>query len=292
MAAASKSKSATKAKPAGKGPRTAKPATKRASAAKPATQSVKRGSAKTSVKPAAKLAKAKRAAPAQAKSSKRAAPQQDGFNHASKLIASAVRAPRQAASRALETARSVIEDAKKTSMDDIKQLFADAMKGVIPAKPAARADVAAGKPTAVPRQRIADEKQAAAEMAAPSAVAEAEHDWGDLSLYLRPGLPRDVLRRLRRGDWSVQNAIDVSMVSMDDARKSMALFLAESRKKGFRCVKVTHGKRAEREHGEGGARMAIRSWLTQRDEILAFADARGAEGGDGAVMVLLKARSF
>jgi len=35
----------------------------------------------------------------------------------------------------------------------------------------------------------------------------------------------------------------------------------------------------------------VRNWLVQKDEVLAFCQARAADGGAGAVMVLLKAQS-
>jgi len=67
--------------------------------------------------------------------------------------------------------------------------------------------------------------------------------------------------------------------------------LRDATQRGLRCVRVVHGKG----HGSPGRepvlKTKVRSWLVQKQEVLAFVQARPAEGGSGALVVLLRAQS-
>jgi DNA-nicking Smr family endonuclease len=115
--------------------------------------------------------------------------------------------------------------------------------------------------------------------------AEIEDD----SLFLRPGLPRDILRKLRRTHWVIQDQLDLHGLVADEAAVETASFLAQCRRRGLRCVRIIHGK-GLRSHGrEPVLKRRIRRLLTRRDEVLAFVEPRAIHGGGGAVVVLLEA---
>ena len=67
-------------------------------------------------------------------------------------------------------------------------------------------------------------------------------------------------------------------------------FLNDALKHGLRCVRVVHGKGLRSRNAEPVLKRKIGNWLAQRDEVLAFVQARVEDGGSGAVMVLLKAK--
>lgn len=69
----------------------------------------------------------------------------------------------------------------------------------------------------------------------------------------------------------------------------MAEFLAHSKKRGIRCVRIIHGKGLSSRNREPVLKHKLRSWLMQKDEVIAYAQARQQDGGSGAVIVLLKA---
>ena len=75
----------------------------------------------------------------------------------------------------------------------------------------------------------------------------------------------------------------------DEARETLSHFIREAHRQGIRCVRVVHGKG----HGSPGRepvlKTKVRGWLVQKQEVLAFVQARPAEGGSGALVVLLKA---
>jgi DNA-nicking Smr family endonuclease len=105
--------------------------------------------------------------------------------------------------------------------------------------------------------------------------------------FRRPGIGQEVVRQLRRGRWVIQAQIDLHGLRRDQAREQMAAFLRESVKHDLRCVRVVHGKG----HGSPGRepvlKAKVRTWLVQRNEVLAFVQARASDGGAGALIVLL-----
>jgi DNA-nicking Smr family endonuclease len=106
-------------------------------------------------------------------------------------------------------------------------------------------------------------------------------------LFLRPGLPRDILRKLRRSHWVIQDELDLHGMIADEAALATADFLAESRRRGVRCVRIIHGKGRGSRGREPVLKVRIRAQLQRRDEVLAYVEPREIEGGGGAVVVLL-----
>lgn len=106
--------------------------------------------------------------------------------------------------------------------------------------------------------------------------------------FRRPGIGPDVTRKLRRGEWVPQDRIDLHGLRRDEAREALAEFLRRCVRRGVRCVRVIHGKGNGSPDKQPVLKGKVRSWLVQKEEVLAFVEARGAEGGAGALMVLLR----
>ncbi|NCN89875.1 MAG: DNA mismatch repair protein MutS [Gallionella sp.] len=117
-----------------------------------------------------------------------------------------------------------------------------------------------------------------------------DHGAGDCALdeFLRDGLNRMTLRKLRRGAWPPQDEIDLHGLNSDEARKLLEGFLHQATGRGLRCVMVIHGKGWRSEGREGILKVRTRHWLAQHAQVLAFCDAPANAGGGGAVRVLLK----
>jgi len=172
---------------------------------------------------------------------------------------------------------------------DPAELFRRVAGAVAPLKDKNLADVERPVPAPRPRQREEDEREVLREAIEAPLSFEDRLDTGDEAAYLRTGLPRRVLTDLRRGRWVVQGELDLHGLTRDEARASLARFIALSLQQGRRCLRVIHGKG----HGSPG-RMPVlkhlsRGWLAQREDILAFCQARPHDGGDGALLVLLQA---
>ena len=96
------------------------------------------------------------------------------------------------------------------------------------------------------------------------------------------------LRKLRRGQFPLQDSLDLHGLTSDAARKLMLEFLRDAKQRGLRHVCVIHGKGWQAGGGEGVLKIRVRHWLTQCAEVLAFCEAPSNAGGGGAVLVLLK----
>ena len=107
--------------------------------------------------------------------------------------------------------------------------------------------------------------------------------------FRRPGIGPDVTRKLRRGDWSIQRQLDLHGLRRDDAREVLSIFIREAFNHGIRCVRVVHGKGLGSPGKAPVLKSRVHSWLVQKNEVLAFVQAKPADGGAGALVVLLMA---
>ncbi len=107
--------------------------------------------------------------------------------------------------------------------------------------------------------------------------------------FLRNGVGSDVLRKLRKNQWPVQDELDLHGLRRDDARDQLGEFLARAGKRKLRCVCVIHGKGLGSKGGEPVLRSMVHSWLEQKDEVIAFCAANVDGRSHGALIVLLRA---
>jgi DNA-nicking Smr family endonuclease len=153
----------------------------------------------------------------------------------------------------------------------------------------ARADVKRAPPDAVPRQKELDEARALAEAMSDEVDVESLLLTDDGLGFRRPGVSLDVLTQLRKGKWAIQDQLDLHGLRRDEAREAVGAFIRSADQRGLRCLRVIHGKG----HGSPGREPVLKSkvhkWLAQRQEVIAFAQAAGPQGGAGAVIVLLAA---
>lgn len=176
-----------------------------------------------------------------------------------------------------------------TPTEEERALFREAVAGVKPIRPD-KVHHEPPPPPALPRQRWQDEAAALAESLHPAPL-DLGLEGGDEPSFLRPGLARTVLRDLRRGRWVVQDALDLHGATRDEARGLLAAFLGNAVRRGLRCVRIVHGKGLGSPGRAPVLKGLVRGWLMQRPEVLAYCQARAAEGGAGALVALLKSPS-
>lgn len=168
-------------------------------------------------------------------------------------------------------------------------LFHEAVKDARPLATAPRILPAPKKPKPIPKQFIRDEQQALVDSLSDNYIPAHEMESGEELLYLREGQTPNILSKLRRGFWVVQAQIDLHGLVSDEARLYVADFLNSCKKRNIRCVRIVHGKGLGSRNREPVLKHKLRSWLMQRDEVIAYAQAKPEDGGSGAVIVLLKA---
>ena len=171
---------------------------------------------------------------------------------------------------------------------DEAELFRASMSGVTPLPSHGRAQHARPLPQPVPAQRLRDDRQTLKESLSHQHPWDAGAESGEELCYLRHGVGTQVLRKLRRGHWVIQDELDLHGLTVEDAHALLVVFLNQCVRRGLRCVRVIHGKGLRSKNREPVLKRKVAGWLMRRDEILAYCQARQADGGSGAVIVLLK----
>jgi DNA-nicking Smr family endonuclease len=175
---------------------------------------------------------------------------------------------------------------------DASAAFREAVGAVRPVRKTDKVLLRPAPKQPVPLQHQQDETRALAESLGDDSANSAMEEKGDASTFLRPGLSRQVLRRLRGGHWVAQHELDLHGHTAAQAKPRVAEFLAQALRKGVRCVRIIHGKGLRNlSEREPVLKNKVRLWLSQREDVLAYAEARPADGGSGAVVVLLRAAS-
>jgi DNA-nicking Smr family endonuclease len=176
-----------------------------------------------------------------------------------------------------------------------ERLFADEMLGVAPLAPDPRGRLGAPDPSERPRpsRRAQDDAEAYAQLAdlvegggAFDIEGTDEHIEG-----LAPGIDRRLLRQLKKGDYALQGHLDLHGFTSEDARVEVERFVDAARAEGKRCVLIIHGRGHHSKEGVAVLKERLKVWLTRgriARSVLAFATALPADGGAGAVYVLLR----
>jgi DNA-nicking Smr family endonuclease len=187
--------------------------------------------------------------------------------------------------RAEQKAEREARDAKAAQEANI---FRSSVGAVAPLKNTQKQHLASPPPQPIPYQYLADEKAALAESLSDEFDAASLLDTDENLSYVRAGLGQDVVKKLRRGHWVIQAQLDLHGFRRDQAREQVAEFLRTCLRSGKRCVRIIHGKGLGSVNKEPVLKQKVKNWLIQKEEVLAFCQATAADGGAGAVIVLLK----
>lgn len=144
------------------------------------------------------------------------------------------------------------------------------------------------KPAPIPYKHIEDERAAFQESISDEFDAGSLLDSDENLSYTRPGVGIDVAKKLRQGAWTIQAQLDLHGMRRDQARDNLGEFIRRCVRSGFRCVRVIHGKGLGSINKEPVLKNKVRNWLIQKEEVIAFSQATAADGGSGALIVLLR----
>ncbi len=144
-------------------------------------------------------------------------------------------------------------------------------------------------PEPLPLQLELDEQRVLQEAMSDEFDVSTLLDTDDQLSFRRPGIGLDVTHKLRAGQWSIQRQLDLHGLRVDEAREALGQFIRLSHRTGIRCVRVVHGKGLGSPGKTPVLKGRVLRWLVQKKEVLAFVQARPAEGGAGALVVLLQA---
>ncbi len=172
--------------------------------------------------------------------------------------------------------------------DSDKRLFRDATRGTRrikdrkvhhePERPAPRARFTRADATNVLEQSLSGES-----------TGDVVSDDG--MLYRRAGVRDKTFRKLKRGQLSIQDELDLHGLTSAEAYDALKEFMHFCVAHRLQCVRIIHGKGYRSGHRGPVLKRQVGIWLRRFDEVLAFCPARPADGGDGAVYLLLKKTS-
>ena len=192
-----------------------------------------------------------------------------------------------------ERARQAAEQAARervarAAAERARRLFADSVGPVTPLPPDGAAASSTPRPEPLPLQREADERAALQQALSDEVDLETLLLTDDGLSFHRQGVGPDVVARLRRGHWAIQRELDLHGLRREQARDELAGFLREARRRGWRCLRVVHGKGLGSPGREPVLKSKVQRWLGQHADVLAFTQASAPEGGAGALIVLLR----
>jgi DNA-nicking Smr family endonuclease len=200
------------------------------------------------------------------------------LKHVQKQIAEAqAKAAAEAAARAAELKRIEAE----------KNLFIRAVGQVAVLPSSNKADISKVPRAPVATQLQKDEAKVVQDSLSDEFDVSTLLDTDDALSFRRPSVGPEVTRKLRKGDWAIQREIDLHGLRSDEARLALTAFIREAHKYGIRCVRVVHGKGLGSPGKTPVLKSKVHSWLVQKNQVMAFVQAKPAEGGAGALVVLL-----
>jgi DNA-nicking Smr family endonuclease len=179
---------------------------------------------------------------------------------------------------------------KRRRDEDDAAALAEAMEGVVPidgrrrVRPASRA----------PHRAVLDEAAQVRAHLQDLVDGSVPFDIADTDEYIEgavQGLDRRIVVRLRRGEYSVQDHVDLHGLNRDEARAKVGTFIKSAHDRGLRCVLVIHGRGLRSKDKVPVLKERLKAWLTRGSigtKVLAFTSAQRYDGATGAVYVLLR----
>src|SRR5690606_42130040 len=165
---------------------------------------------------------------------------------------------------------------------DDASLFREAI-GPVRELPATPEPPRKAPPRPLPRMAARDEAEALGEFRRAMMAADTL-EAGDALSYRRDEVPGRVLQRLKRGQYAVQDELDLHAADAAAAEALLRRFLAEAREAGHGCVRIVHGKGLNSSDSLPELKNVVDRVLRQRADVLAFHPAPPAQGGTGAVL--------
>jgi DNA-nicking Smr family endonuclease len=166
------------------------------------------------------------------------------------------------------------------------QEFRDAVRDVTPIEQRARVPLQKRKPPARARFTAADRALVLVE-SLQGLGDDPVGDTGDEISFRRAGVQDRVMRKLKRGEYRIDEVCDLHGLRVEEAKAALREFLAHALAHQLRCVRIIHGK------GKGSGprgpvlKVAVNMILRKTGPVLAFTSARRIDGGTGAINVLL-----
>lgn len=206
------------------------------------------------------------------------------------------KAKKQDITVAIKTTTRVTTQDHSLTFDSDEILFAEAMKDVIPLKSSEEepSRIPPPRPTdRIPRYSAISESEAYNELYELT-VGNTTFDLYYSDEYVEgavQGISTQILRKLRRGEFSYQDYLDLHGYTKKEAQEKVISFVERAYLRGDRCVLIIPGRGLNSANNKPVLKEGLIRWLTQhplKNIVLAFSSARAYDGGLGAFYVLLR----
>lgn len=182
------------------------------------------------------------------------------------------------------------QDSKSVAKEPEEEVdwFAAAMQGITKKEPSMNRVAPERSPIdTTPRSQLKDEEAALATSRMLDDDVNFSELYDDNLSYYQPGVQKGVFMKLRRGQYAIQDELDLHRQTIAEADRSLRTFLQQALLHGKTCVRIVPGKGLHSQK-----QPVLRGWLVKelrfRSEVLAFTTAPARDGGLGAFYVLLK----
>ena len=140
--------------------------------------------------------------------------------------------------------------------------------------------------SALPRQRLLDQERVMQELLEESDETTS-YESGDELRFLRDGYSSRLLKKLRRGDYAIQDELDLHGLIVSQAKLQTHEFIYECANTGVRAVRIVHGKGRNSAGRQPVLKNMLLGWLSKNKHVIAVCSTPANDGGTGAVYVLL-----
>lgn len=138
----------------------------------------------------------------------------------------------------------------------------------------------------IPRQRILDNERVMQELLEESDES-ASYESGDELKFLRNGYSSRLLKKLRRGDYAIQDELDLHGLIVSEAKQDVHGFVNECANDNVRAIRIIHGKGRNSAGRTPVLKNMLIGWLSKNKYVIAVVSTPANDGGTGAVYVLL-----
>ena len=110
----------------------------------------------------------------------------------------------------------------------------------------------------------------------------------DVLFFARSGIQQKVQKKLRRGEFPVEDELDLHGYTVIEAKIAIQDFISECKRRKIRYARIIHGKGYRSEQKIPILKTHVAYWLPQHKDVMAYSSALPNDGGTGALYVILK----
>jgi DNA-nicking Smr family endonuclease len=110
----------------------------------------------------------------------------------------------------------------------------------------------------------------------------------DVLSFCSQHIPKNIFRKFRKGRFPIADELDLHGLTRQPAQTLLLDFLNHTVIPSQHCVRIIHGKGHRSTANKAVLKTKLNHWLQQHARVLAFHSCIPADGGTGAVYVLLR----